>query len=294
MYRDQIAPTTPQLVNEFAFSYDQGVNVQEALEQAVKELGSRREAQYLLSSYLERDPAWLVTHPDASLEQPLEFTDWIRRRSQGKPLAYLRQWQEFFGRRFFVNEQVLIPRPETELLVEETLRMAPNFPEDVRIVDVGTGSGCIAITLALELPKAQISATDISPDALTVAQRNAKDYGVHQRIRFLKGDLLIALPQNVDWMLANLPYVADVRWQQESSLACEPRAALVGEGDGTGTICRLLRQALPYLNHPGRILLEIGEDQGGLVKKAQSLLPGTEVDLLLDLAGLPRLLRIIV
>jgi len=224
----------------------------------------------------------------------MEFADWTRRRGQGVPLAYLRQWQEFFGRRFFVDERVLIPRSETELLIEETLRIAPDFPEDVRIVDVGTGSGCVAISLALELPRAHLFATDISPDALTVAQRNANAFKVHDRICFLKGDLLIPLQQKVDWILANLPYVAQQWWQKELLLAYEPRAALVGEGDGTGTICRLLQQALPLLNHPGRMLLEIGEGQGGLLKKAQSLLPGAEVDLLLDLAGLPRLLRIVV
>jgi release factor glutamine methyltransferase len=224
----------------------------------------------------------------------MEFADWIRRRSQGVPLAYLRQWQEFYGRRFFVDERVLIPRPETELLVEEALRLAPDFPPDMRIADVGTGSGCVAITLALELPRAQLFATDISPDALMVVQRNANAFGVHDRICFLTGDLLIPLQQKVDWILANLPYIAQERWQQESSLACEPRVALVGEGDGTGTICRLLRQALPWLNHPGRMLVEIGEDQGGLAEKAKSFLPGAEVDLLLDLAGLPRLLRIVV
>lgn len=285
---------TSQLANNFPLSYDEGVNVREAIQHAARELGSRREAQYLVSSFLEKDPAWLITHPDALLERPLEFADWTRKRSQGIPLAYLRQWQEFFGRRFYVDERVLIPRPETELLIEEALQFASDFPADIRVADVGTGCGCVAITLALELPRVQIVATDISPDALTVAQRNAEAFAVSDRICFLAGDLLLPLQQRVDWILANPPYVALKRWQEEPSLAYEPLAALVGEGDGTGTICRLLRQAPPLVNHPGRILVEIGEDQGGLVEEAQTLFPAATIDLLLDLAGLPRLLRIVI
>jgi release factor glutamine methyltransferase len=268
------------------------------------------EAGLLLAHVLDTARVGLYAHPEQTLEadQVSRFEGLVERRSQGEPLPYLTKRAEFYGHPFIVDERVLIPRPETETLVELALedltgRQSSNpvvhtsagSAASVRVVDVGTGSGCIAITLALRAPQAQVFAVDISPAALTVAEQNAAQHGVAGRISFLLSDLLDAVMSPVDLIIANLPYISHSEWADlpgEVQLH-EPRLALDGGPDGLRVIARLLEQAKRRLRSGGSLLLEIGAAQG---RKAQQLarerFPDASISLLTDLAGRDRVLRI--
>lgn len=265
--------------------------VRKALTLAGKTLGDRREGQYLVAAFLDIGLADLLAHPERLVADETEFQHWLKERAGGKPLAYLSHRQDFFGRTFFIDERVLIPRPETELLVEEAVSLAQTRCRgDCMIADIGTGSGCIAITLALELPHVRLWATDLSGSALEVARRNAFDHAVECRITFLEGDLLDPLPGPVDLLVANLPYVSSTWVRGESSIAFEPRQALDGGEDGADVLRRLLLLLPSHLRSSGSALLEIGEEQSFLAEWAQELLGGTAT-VIPDLAGKPRLMR---
>jgi len=196
----------------------------------------------------------------------------LARRVSREPLPYILGTREFFGLYFAVDPRVLIPRPETELLVERALGLASRVSSSsgaLCIADIGTGSGCIAIALAVHLPHACLYATDVSADALAVAQRNAATHGVASRIRFLWGDLLSPLPQPVHLIVANLPYIAAQEWETLPPEVgrFEPRGALDGGPDGLDLVRWLLRQAPAYLLPGGALLLEIGASQGEAVTK---------------------------
>jgi len=265
--------------------------VEEALTLAGKMLGDRREGQYLVAAFLGVGLADLSAHPERTVIDESGFRLWLKERTEGKPLAYLSNRRDFYGRTFYLDERVLIPRPETELLVEEVISMAQKmYRGDCAIADIGTGSGCIAITLALELPRARLWATDLSGSALEVARRNALDHAVEGRITFLEGDLLDPLPGPVDLLVANLPYVSSAWLAGELSLAFEPRQALDGGKDGTDLLRRLMLLLPSYLRSSGSALLEIGEEQAFLAEWAQQHMGGTAT-VLPDLAGKPRLIR---
>ncbi len=270
---------------------NRGMTVKEALALAGKTLGDRREGQYLVAAFLQVGLANLSAHPERLVTDESEFRRWLKERNGGKPLAYLSRRQEFYGRTFYVDERVLIPRPETELLVEEAVSLAQTRCQgDCTVADIGTGSGCIAITLALELPHARVWATDLSACALEVARRNAIDHAVANRIAFLEGDLLDPLPGPVDLLVGNLPYVSSACLAGEPSIAFEPRQALHGGEDGTEVLRRLLPLLPSYLHSSGSALLEIGEEEAFLAGWAQELLGGIAT-IIPDLAGKPRLLR---
>ncbi|MCX5971140.1 MAG: peptide chain release factor N(5)-glutamine methyltransferase [Coprothermobacterota bacterium] len=255
-------------------------------------LGVRREGHFLVAAGLDIGLADLLAHPERPITDEVKLQRWLEERAHGAPLAYLSHRQDFFGRTFFIDERVLIPRPETELLVEEAILLAqPRWRGDFTIADIGTGSGCIAITLALELPHVRLWATDLSASALEVARRNAFDYAVESRITFLEGDLLDPLPGPVDLLVANLPYVSSAWLAGEPSIAFEPRQALDGGEDGADLLRRLLLLLPSYLRSSGSALLEIGEEQSFLAGWAQEHLGGT-VTVIPDLAGKPRLIRL--
>src|SRR5574341_580891 len=166
--------------------------------------------QALLAHVLGRDRAWLFAHPEAMLtpDQAERFADLLGRAAQGEPLAYLIGQREFCGLAFEITPDVLIPRPETEGLVEAALNWAQNTPiPSPRMVDVGTGSGIIAVTLAVKLPQAYFIGVDVSAQALALARRNARRHGAGDRIAFVRGDLLAGLPGPFDAIIANLPYI---------------------------------------------------------------------------------------
>jgi len=254
----------------------------------------RLDAKVLLTHALGMTGAQLFTHPRRQLSST-ELTDYrqlIERRAQREPLAYIVGHKEFYGLDFFVDTRVLIPRPETELLVEKAIEISQR--QSV-IADVGTGSGAIAVSLAVHLPQALIYATDVSSAALEVAARNCRRHGVQDRVHLLQGRLLEPLPGPVDLIVANLPYVSEVEWAQlPPEIRCyEPREALYGGPDGLDHIRRLLAQARGYLKPGGSILLEIGATQGeAVVALTRRHFPTAEAEIIKDYAGLDRVVMV--
>jgi release factor glutamine methyltransferase len=236
-----------------------------------------------------------LAHPEAPVtaEQGAAFGQLFARAATGEPLAYLTGQREFYGLDFFVDRRVLVPRPETELLVDFARSLRPK-----RALDVGTGSGCIAVALAVTLPRAIITATDVSSDALEVARRNVERHGVAGRIEFLQSDLLGAWPAEAssaepgfDLVCANLPYIERDELRDLPVSRHEPWLALDGGPGGLELIERLLREASRVLAPTGALLLEIGASQGtAAAGLARGAFPEARVTVERDLAGLDRLL----
>lgn len=241
----------------------------------------------------------MLAHPERLLAEDARsrLDALVRRRLAREPIAYLRGEQEFFGRSFEVCQDVLIPRPETELLVEQAVqaldRAVARGVEHPLVVDVGTGSGAIAITLALERPTARIVALDVDPRALALARRNARRLGA-LNLWFLQADLLAPLHAPIHVLVANLPYIPAARWDRlQPELHWEPRAAILGGPTGLELIERLLEQAAPLLAPAAEALLEIDETQGPAARAlASRLVPDAEVSVRQDYAGLDRLLHL--
>jgi release factor glutamine methyltransferase len=217
----------------------------------------------------------------------------IRRRLEGCPVAYLVGRKEFFSLRFEVNPSVLIPRPDTECVVIECLRLAKGMREP-RILDVGTGSGAIAVTLAKQHSGARVIATDSSADALAVAKRNAEKHGVSERIRFVQGDLLVPFPpeEQFDLIVSNPPYIRhdDIPALPVGVRDYEPHAALDGGPDGFDIFDRLIDQARSHLSPDGWLILEIGSPQEADARRrlvARGYAVGKTI---LDGSGHPRVL----
>ncbi len=216
----------------------------------------------------------------------------IDRRLRGEPLAYILGQREFFGAPLQVNRHVLVPRQETELLVEKALELAWAMHADqpLLIADVGTGSGAIAVALAAHLPGATIFATDISHQALQIAASNARWHGLGDRIRLLHGDLLEPLPEPVDILVANLPYIPtkDIPVLAPEVLH-EPRVALDGGAQGMDVITRLLHQAPGHTKPHAAIVLEIDPSQAkAVVELAEAVFPGARTSVNRDLSQLDR------
>ena len=212
---------------------------------------ARRDAELLLMRVTARNRAWLLTHMDAkaelSSEQMQQFESWIARRVQQEPVQYILGETEFFGLTLRVTPDVLIPRPETEHLVEAAIERLASLPAP-RIVDVGTGSGAIAVTLAHALPRAEVTALDISAAALAVARQNAQRHGVEGRMRFLTSDLLEAVRgERFDAVVSNPPYVADAEVLEAQVAEYEPHGALFAGPTGLEVYRRLIPQAWDVL-----------------------------------------------
>jgi release factor glutamine methyltransferase len=244
------------------------------------------EGELLLRHTLNIDRVQLYIDLEKELtpRQEEAFRRLLERRLSGEPSAYITGHREFYGLDFKVNPSVLIPRPESELLVEKTLAIAKNSPLSI-IADIGTGSGAIAINLALGLPRAKIYATDISAAALEVASANCRQHGVSSRVRLLKGNLLEPLPEPVDMIVANLPYIS----QPELDPQFEPPLALDGGADGTKIIKQLCQQVGGKLKAGGWLLLEIGQGQAEAVAAIlHNIFPGGEIEVIPDLGGIER------
>ncbi len=253
------------------------------------------DALALLSAVLEVDRAYLLAHPEQPLTgaQAGQYAAWLERCAAGEPLAYLLGRRAFYDRDFIVTPAVLIPRPETEHLLEAALDFARQHP-GLTAVDVGTGSGALAVTLAARVPSARVYAVDVSPAALDVARRNA---ALHQAtVTFFHGDLLQPLLERnlqVDLLLANLPYIATGDLPALVVTRYEPRLALDGGADGLDLVRRLLAQS-PSVCRPGALLLlEIGAQQGAAaLALAQAAFPQAASRILRDYAGHDRLIAI--
>ncbi len=251
----------------------------------------RLEAEVLLAHVLGHDRVYIYTNYDAPTRQDERnvFRQYIKRRVSGEPLAYITGSREFMSLNFRVSPAVLIPRPDTEVLVEAVIDRARN-QEGIRILDVGTGSGAIAVSLAYYLPQAQLYATDISQDALDIARCNANKHRV--TVNFYQGDLLEPLHNHdpFDYIVANLPYVTKEEYMQldDGVRNFEPRQALLAPEDGLDIYRRLLLQAPKHLNPQGCLVFEIGSGQGKAA--CEMCAEMYQVELLPDLGGRDRVI----
>ena len=257
----------------------------------------RMNAELLLMFTLSCDRAYLFAHPERELtaEEESRYEAAIGERSHGVPAQYITGHQEFWGMDLIVSPAVLIPRPETEHVIETVLELRnaearrPKFK--VRIVDVGTGSGCIALALAKELPHAEIHATDISPDALEVARANVARHQLERRIQIHRVDLLEGLTGEFDFVVSNPPYVGESEEDQVQLEVrkFEPRSAVFAGQAGTEVIARLILQARTILRPGGWLIMEIS---GTIAEKVKVLLEGwQEVGIKPDLQSIPRVVR---
>lgn len=271
--------------------------VQAALAEGPHPERARPDAELLLLHVFARQDAtknraWLLTNLDstAAPEQVEEFHALIERRQAGEPIQYIVGEAEFYGLPFYVSRDVLIPRPETEHAVEKALQLAAQFIQP-RIIDIGTGSGAIALALAVHSPEASITATDVSAASIAVARRNAERNRVADRIRFLAGDLLTpAAGEHFELVISNPPYVSE---DDRTSLAVEvrdyePSQALFAGGDGLAVYRRLIPAAWTALVPSGFLVLEIGHGQQAAIGALLEASGFELIDFTADLQGIPR------
>jgi release factor glutamine methyltransferase len=281
------------------------VTIAEAIQKAAKELSAhnvpnaRLDAELLLRHTLGKDRAWLLAHMQDRLDDQGQssFEQSIERRILREPLQYITGTQDFWGLPFSVTPDVLIPRPETEFVVEAALKAVSGLDTPV-IVDLCTGSGCIAISLAKELPKARIFATDRSDRAVYMARENARKNGVADRIRFLEGDLFGPLEEmdlrgRIDGIAANPPYVrsGELTTLQPEVRDFEPETALIAGPEGTEIAERIIHQAPEYLKPGGLLIMEMGIGQAAALRK---IIEHTHqfgpIEIVKDLAGIERVI----
>jgi len=252
------------------------------------------DAQVLLARLLNRPRSWVLAHPEAPLtdRRSAALEEMVRRLEKGEPLPYVLGRWEFFGLEFELTPGVLIPRPETELLVETALAWLRRHKDYRHAVDIGTGSGCIGIALAVNLPDLRVSATDISPDAVKVARRNARRHGVEKRMETSCRDLFPG-DGEFDLVLANLPYIPTRTLKKLPVFGREPTLALDGGADGLDLIRRLLEQAPDRIAPGGLLLMEIEASEGSKVLSlAYDSFARADIHLHKDLSGRDRLLEV--
>lgn len=263
----------------------------------------RLDAEVLLAHALSRPRIMLyASFGEAAPEEArARFRDLVKRRGSGTPVAYLLGEKEFFSLAFEVTPATLVPRPETEAIVVETSEAVAAMRKTgeiaagavVRIADVGTGSGCLAVTIAKQIPEAVVTAIDISVDALAVAKRNAERHGVSDRATFVEGDLLAPMQGEppFDVIVSNPPYVSETEYQTlaREVREQEPRTALVGGPTGVETIARLVPQAFQCLRPNGRLIVELGPSIAEATRNLFHDSQWPEVAIRKDLAGLARI-----
>ena len=261
---------------------------------------ARLDAEVLLAHSIGKDRVWLITHRDDVLDDNHQraFDDTIKRRTRREPLQHIIGNQEFWGLEFKVTSDVLIPRPETELIIEAALAIVQDRNRLLRIIDLCTGSGCIAVSLAKELTAARVIATDASEKALAVARENSRRHGVSERIRFLPGDLFGPLEEldirgQIDIIVSNPPYVqaGDLSTLQPEVRDYEPAMALIAGPDGTEMAKRIIQIAPEYLTKNGALIMEMGQGQAeALTRIVESTGAYGKPDILTDLAGIERVI----
>ncbi|MCJ7655084.1 MAG: peptide chain release factor N(5)-glutamine methyltransferase [Dehalococcoidia bacterium] len=258
------------------------------------------EARMLLGHITKLSAVQIYTQTEQTLSQEQERTlhELVGRRLRREPTAYIINRREFYGIDFYVDSRVLIPRPETELLVDTALEFFKNgiyLPSPLLIADIGTGCGAIAISLALNLPQSKIYATDSSYSALEVAKLNCEHHKVTRRVTLLQGNLLEPVPEAVDLMVANLPYVKSSELENLSPeiTIFEPRTAIDGGKNGLKFIRQLLEQTEAKISHRGCLLLEIGQNQEqDVIHLIHSCLNKVSFTFIPDLNGINRVVKI--
>ncbi len=251
------------------------------------------EAQLILAKIIEKPRSWVLAHPEAKLtsDQMIQANRLLDECSAGVPLPYLLGRQEFFGLEFVVSPAVLIPRPETELLVEQALAWLTAHPQRRQAADVGTGSGCIAVSLASHILDLQVLAVDQSAEALKIASQNLTRHQVDRQVKTAQGNLLTGVTAQFDLVCANLPYIPTRTLLTLPVANHEPWSALDGGEDGLDLIAHLLADAPRWMLPGGLMLLEIEAGQGETAAAlADRLLPQAKNWVVNDLAGWPRLL----
>lgn len=266
------------------------MNITMLLQQATQQI-DHLDAEALLCHLLQRDRSYLRAWPERDLESNLitQFNTLIMRRQQGEPLAYLIGWREFWSLKLKVTPATLIPRPETELLVEEALQRIP-LNATWRIADLGTGTGAIALAIASERPDSHIVATDFSHDALAIASENATQLGI-KNIEFRHGDWCAPLrDEQYEMIVSNPPYIdSSDNHLQHDGLPFEPQSALTPGNDSLAALRLIIDQAKQHLAAPGWLLLEHGYDQGTAVRELLQQADYHEVATLRDLGNQERL-----
>lgn len=276
-------------------------SIGEVLREAGRELESasvaeaRREANSLLSFVLGKDRTFLISHAEDPVDEDSlsRFGEFVQRRATGEPLQYITGVQDFYGREFRVTPDVLIPRPETELLVEAALQIVTDSGAPF-ICDVGTGSGCIAVTLLCEMVYARVVAIDKSPAALEIARLNAQHQSVADRALFVVSDCfdsIDAREHEFDLIVSNPPYVdeAALAGLQREVKDHEPLVALSPGPDGLSIIRRLINEAPPFIKPNGHLIMEIGFDQGDAVTELVRDSAWSLREIRPDLQGIPRI-----
>jgi release factor glutamine methyltransferase len=259
------------------------------------------EAELLVGHILGMSKTQLYTEPERGLTsvEIEQLRQLVRRRLDHEPAAYILGHCEFYGNDFCIDYRTLVPRPETELLVEKAVELAQRISQpgkQITIADVGTGCGAIAISLALALPQAKIYATDASALALQVAEVNCRRHAVDGRVKLLHGNLLVPLPQLVDMIVANLPYIKDCEFRDLSPEIrdYEPAVALAGGEDGLDKIQQILEQMPGKLSYGACFLLEIGQGQGEMVTSLiKNYFPKASIQLISDLGGIERVVKVV-
>ncbi len=250
---------------------------------------ARTEAIVLARHILRVDRSWLIAHSDREFPE-LAGEPLLLRRLNHEPLAYIVGWREFFGRPFGVSPAVLIPRHETEILVESTLARFP-ATEPVRVLDIGTGSGCIAVTLKLERPEWEVTAVDLSEEALAIASANARFHDAN--VRFVHSDLLGGLlGEEFDVIVSNPPYIGTEEPLPPMVVDHEPHVALFAGPTGYDIFHRLAEEAGSYLPDGGVVALEVGYLQATGVRELFEAQHWTHLSTDLDLAGIPRVVTL--
>lgn len=281
------------------------MTIAEAIQKAAGRLSAnmvpnaRLDAEVLLCHAVGKDRTWLLVHLLDTLDEQGQsmFEQCIDRRSAREPLQYITGIQEFWGLPFKVTPAVLIPRPETEFVIEAGLKAVNGVPAPV-IIDLGTGSGCIAISLAKELPHSRIFATDRSEDALEIARQNARQNGSAERVRFLEGDLFGPLDEmdlrtSIDLIVANPPYIRsdELPMLQPEVRDFEPKIALIAGIKGTEVLEQIIHESPAYLKTGGSLIMEMGMDHADVLRQT---IEGTDkfgrIQVLKDLAGIERVI----
>ena len=287
------------------------MNVKNLLEESITRINSfsdtpQLDAQVLLAHIIGKPRTWIISHLEVEItpKEQGRFNVALIKLEAGEPLAYILGKWDFFGVEFDITKDVLIPRPETELLVEKAIAWLRAHPEKRTIADIGTGSGAIAVSIAVNVPHAKILATDISSTALRVAKRNAQKFNIHHQIEFAECDLLphpfSPLPmgeglgvREFDLLCANLPYIPTQTMRRLPIYGREPTLALDGGSDGFDLYRRLFKLIPDWLAPHGMILLEVESSLGAqTMDLASKFFPNAEINLYQDLAGKDRLLEI--
>ncbi len=253
-----------------------------------------REARVLLSFVLQCDAAYLIAHSEDELtaDRKLLFQSCVRRRAAHEPFQYITGRQEFYGLDFAVTPDVLIPRPETEILVEKAIQIL-SAQQSPRFCEIGVGSGCISVSILHACPNASAIGVDISESALAVATRNAERHGVAERLTLLNGDLFAGVTEKFDLIVSNPPYVpaGDINTLQPEVRDFEPHTALDGGADGLDIVKRIISDAPSFLKPGGSLLIEIGFDQSEKVPSYFDPLIWQAPEFLDDLQCIPRIVN---